>query len=1002
MKRPVTTAVTYIHKLCLKFLNSSDNHHEHLITKFLEYILCSIYMAPDHLKSKIRRNPEHRLIIHAIVTADQRHAHPFLFRTLNFLNGILSDDSSASSFIVSSLHTIEILISDNSLRFTMQPFVVPTAVHCIDRFSNKNWPIKNAAIQVLQSLVNRILGQKTNKIHRRNPINEVFTLFPQLASYFYSKLQVSDTENIQDSIIAILAIFSESHSTLDATLNKDIKLIIESFVRIFNDLICTNVNIIGKFAAKAFVALYPTAYIPFLICDIVEWIEVNFCHKSKNIFYTFMCALESLYEKFNIYNYVPYYSVGLRMIKLSFQRLMLFLKRFNVLYEYSLFNLLNIKLSSIDCIEKSIEYQLQSNSYQARLWCNNHVPYTLDHINIEKFPHVLKICLDNTTSIHLQNHCLNCILNRHQELSKQSLINNVLDLIIDKFLNLTNNCDYLIISYSHVILLLFENTSYCFTDDLLNKIRTLYNFVNVNNIYVVSTFISFLSYFDCYNNADQIFIKNAIVTYKNATMTDDFEMHYHVSSTLKYLYSCVQISDRCNIFKMTFVLLMDQECEISSEVCRFIATVLNIELCNIHTTLYTLLSYKHLLQQLGTIENVCAFLVDVSVLTSSLDDIFVDCGQFYMKQTSDICLHKHCLRDIILKELKNMFKYIPTCITFSSFYYEDYINMRTLVLFFVTFTTAHALLLSAKTREKLVTQFFGLFNYMFQLEEDKPIHEDVTFHLYTRSNPERGIELFLDDVNSLYASRYNSQFRTIFIIHGYTDHKDRDIIIALRRVLLHRFPVNVIVVDWKRLAGFVYFNAATYSLSVGNYLARFLRFLERNGVKLSNVHLIGHSLGAQISGVAGAALNGKVGRITGLDPAGPLFEFIYTRNLSESLDKRDAMFVDVIHTAGNDFGIMLPVGHVDFYPNDGITPQPGCTNLFTTISCSHIRSIEFFIESVNGTIPFLSKRCAKFEGKAVRSCNTRYFMPMGYYTPDDARGLFYLKTNSKAPFAIGG
>lgn len=40
--------------------------------------------------------------------------------------------------------------------------------------------------------------------------------------------------------------------------------------------------------------------------------------------------------------------------------------------------------------------------------------------------------------------------------------------------------------------------------------------------------------------------------------------------------------------------------------------------------------------------------------------------------------------------------------------------------------------------------------------------------------------------------------------------------------------------------------------------------------------------------------------------------------------------MDVIHTAGETFGVMQPIGHADFYPNDGMSPQPGCTNIFTS------------------------------------------------------------------------
>lgn len=61
---------------------------------------------------------------------------------------------------------------------------------------------------------------------------------------------------------------------------------------------------------------------------------------------------------------------------------------------------------------------------------------------------------------------------------------------------------------------------------------------------------------------------------------------------------------------------------------------------------------------------------------------------------------------------------------------------------------------------------------------------------------------------------------------------------------------------------------------------------------------------------------------TGLDPAGPGFEY-GSLELSY-LNKDVAVFVDVIHTASGTFGNLKPIGHVDFYPNRGISPQPGC------------------------------------------------------------------------------
>ena len=48
---------------------------------------------------------------------------------------------------------------------------------------------------------------------------------------------------------------------------------------------------------------------------------------------------------------------------------------------------------------------------------------------------------------------------------------------------------------------------------------------------------------------------------------------------------------------------------------------------------------------------------------------------------------------------------------------------------------------------------------------------------------------------------------------------------------------------------------------------------------LNDFHLVGFSLGAQVSGKAGETLGGGVGRITGLDPAGILYQISHNKLL---------------------------------------------------------------------------------------------------------------------------
>lgn len=117
---------------------------------------------------------------------------------------------------------------------------------------------------------------------------------------------------------------------------------------------------------------------------------------------------------------------------------------------------------------------------------------------------------------------------------------------------------------------------------------------------------------------------------------------------------------------------------------------------------------------------------------------------------------------------------------------------------------------------------------------------------------------------------------------------------------------------------------------VGTYLAQLLGFLEREGdLNYDDVHLLGHSLGAHIAGITGYRLSGKVGRITGMDPARPDFEAPLLKDAKDRLDPTDAKFVDVIHTCAGTVGFSRPIGHVDFYPNGGSFRQPGCPFLLT-------------------------------------------------------------------------
>ncbi|CAF0985610.1 unnamed protein product, partial [Brachionus calyciflorus] len=169
--------------------------------------------------------------------------------------------------------------------------------------------------------------------------------------------------------------------------------------------------------------------------------------------------------------------------------------------------------------------------------------------------------------------------------------------------------------------------------------------------------------------------------------------------------------------------------------------------------------------------------------------------------------------------------------------------------------------------------------------------------------------------------------------------------------------------------------------------------------------------------------NIKIQRITGLDPAGPLF-----RNVTKEdrLDKTDADLVDVIHT-DSILGLDEPIGHKDFYPNGGET-QKGCwfsikrdqttewsleelmkkysnsLNFDSTdyFACNHVRCEYYFAESIDPSCNFKATPCDSYDNfKAGKcSCDSEKGCPsMGFRANSTMQvGKFYLDTNESEPF----
>ncbi|XP_064922986.1 pancreatic lipase-related protein 2 isoform X2 [Columba livia] len=305
--------------------------------------------------------------------------------------------------------------------------------------------------------------------------------------------------------------------------------------------------------------------------------------------------------------------------------------------------------------------------------------------------------------------------------------------------------------------------------------------------------------------------------------------------------------------------------------------------------------------------------------------------------------------------------------------------------------------------------------------------EDVntSFFLFTKDNIINYQKISATNPSTIKTTNFRPHRKTRFIIHGHLAGPDLPWIANMCRLMLLTEDVNCILADWTGGSSGLYTTAANNVRIVGAELVYLVNFLEKDyGYSPANIHFIGHSLGAHAAGEAGRRKPG-IGRITGLDPAGPLFQYTPTM---VRLDPSDAKFVDIIHThAGHLFfdfapGILQTCGHLDFYPNGG-KKMPGCKQLrvppatrdindlmreYRSIACGHKRSLRYYAESIvtpNGFVGYQCKTYRAFVLGKCFPCPKEGCPLMGHYADrfsnktEKEEQKIYLNTGACPPYA---
>eukprot|EP00105_Crassostrea_gigas_P024959 XP_011445385.1 PREDICTED: pancreatic triacylglycerol lipase [Crassostrea gigas] len=257
-------------------------------------------------------------------------------------------------------------------------------------------------------------------------------------------------------------------------------------------------------------------------------------------------------------------------------------------------------------------------------------------------------------------------------------------------------------------------------------------------------------------------------------------------------------------------------------------------------------------------------------------------------------------------------------------------------------------------------------------------------------------------VQTTLPDNFDKTKETDVIIHGYLVDTSLAEIRDLANILKKKGH-NVMLIDWGKGAEVNYRQAATNVQTVGAYV---YMILVKNKIPWDKIHLIGQGLGAHAAAEAGKLAKGKINRITGLDPASPLFE-----DTDFAISKESAKFVDIIHTDARPFGYGMkkPCGHLDVYVNGG-RRQPGCTynpkkpvrihalkRATFSKACGHLKAVAYYVETARDNCKLRACKCT-WKKFLASKCSRDKCVYWGYDTKEGSAGTYYGVTATAFPY----
>ncbi|XP_060656151.1 phospholipase A1 member A [Drosophila nasuta] len=273
---------------------------------------------------------------------------------------------------------------------------------------------------------------------------------------------------------------------------------------------------------------------------------------------------------------------------------------------------------------------------------------------------------------------------------------------------------------------------------------------------------------------------------------------------------------------------------------------------------------------------------------------------------------------------------------------------------------------------------------------------DARLHVMTITN--QSIQLPIKSIPEIRDFDINPERRTLIYVNAFHT-ADSYFSVQEHLMLLQttRRDLNVIVVDFATNVAQLYYTVR-HHLSVHGYsIYKLLSALTDAGISAEDITLAGHSVGANIAAL-GADLYAKsnkrqVAQLIAIDPA------TMCRTTDILVRQGVASRVVVLHGEGDVFGVRVPLGHVDIYPNGiGYFPrkklQPGCE----TKICSHMYPFVLFMEALIEGVMIPATKCENWAKFRQGDCSFENTLNIGLIYPPNAKGLYFCMTQPNPPF----